>query len=53
VTGAVLPTFQKIIVHHQPICRISKTGEIAPYQPSNRNKGFEFAGFEKLSALNG
>jgi hypothetical protein len=26
--GAVLPTFQKIIVHQQPICQISKPARL-------------------------
>jgi hypothetical protein len=59
VVGAVLPVFQKRIVHRQPDF---KTGEIAPcrflkalgaaprHLSSNRSKGFELAGFEKLSA---
>jgi isocitrate dehydrogenase kinase/phosphatase len=59
--GAVLPAFQKRIVHRQSICRISKLARLhlAGFQKlwvqlrdmsSNRRKRFELAGFEKLSA---
>jgi hypothetical protein len=61
VVGAVLPAFQKRIVHRQSICRISKLARLplAGFQKlwvqlrdlsSNRRKRLELAGFEKLSA---
>jgi hypothetical protein len=60
VVGAVLPTFQKRIVHREPICQISNPaaapcrftkalGANLRHLPPKRRKGFELAGFEKLS----
>jgi hypothetical protein len=40
--GAVLPAFQKRIVHWQPL--------FAGHLSFSRSKGFEIAGFEKLAA---
>jgi hypothetical protein len=60
--GAVLPAFQKRIVHWQlicpilnfirmPPCHFSKAlGATPRHLSSSRSKGIELAGFEKLSA---
>jgi hypothetical protein len=60
--GTVLPAFQKRFVHQKLICRISegRDGPLLVFSKalgatlrnllSNRSKGFDIAGFEKLSA---
>jgi hypothetical protein len=62
VVGAVLPAFQKRIVLSATYLPDFETGEVAPrrfskalgatlrHLLSDRSKGFELAGFEKISA---
>jgi hypothetical protein len=50
VAGTVLSAFQKRIVHRQPTRFLKALSATLRHLSSYRVKGFELAGFEKLSA---